>query len=828
MQPHRRAPTLPFPFHSSSIRLKLLLASTVVQVVLLSLLLANSVRLMNEAVTASLNTLVTQNAAMLNTVATAYGGAERYTSLQDIFGELLDEATEGLVYVRIVAPDGKVLVGAGNEELMPPLAPRAAAADDGGIQGGLRSGLINVRRPLLLERNQVGVLQFGVAVSVLATAREAILHQGGVIAVVEVVLTFALLSGIGFLLTRNLGRLLEGSKAVAAGRLDYRLPEQGDDELAQLSRDFNRMAGTLQARVGELQDTADRLHTSEERFALAIRGANDGLWDWDISASTIYVSPRFRQIAGISPVDTIADPRLLCDLVHPEDKAAFDKSIEDHLKGDTDQFLIEHRVLRRDGVAAWVLTRGVALRDAEGQPFRMAGSIGDIDARKRAEAQLLHDALYDGLTGLPNRALFVEHLHSALGQQHRDASHRFAVLAVNIERFRMVNDSFGHAAGDALLGRLALVIKAQMRQGDIVARVGGDQFAVLLNAINNPTEALRFAEGLRDALARPVKLLGHTLYPKSRIGVALSEDRNGDAEALLRDADNALQTAREHPDEAVAVFHASMHAKVLHSLKLESELRAALRDNGLIVHYQPIVDLKTGELTSVEALVRWQHPTEGMIPPNVFIPLAESLDLVHDLTLRVLDIVCADIRDWLSRPGNPIVPPVSFNLSARQFLRPDLAGELIAAIHRNGVSPNRLRLEVTESVLADPGGPAARILQSFRDAGMMVLIDDFGTGYSALSYLHTMPCDVIKLDGSFVRSIGEDRKLRAIVRRSVELAHDLGMTTVAECIESASQANLLKEMGCDCGQGYLYSRPINAAALAKIMYGPRLAESSAA
>jgi EAL domain-containing protein (putative c-di-GMP-specific phosphodiesterase class I) len=208
--------------------------------------------------------------------------------------------------------------------------------------------------------------------------------------------------------------------------------------------------------------------------------------------------------------------------------------------------------------------------------------------------------------------------------------------------------------------------------------------------------------------------------------------------------------------------------------------------------------------------------------------LAESLDLVHDLTLRVLDIVCADIRDWLSRPGNPIVPPVSFNLSARQFLRPDLAGELIAAIHRNGVSPNRLRLEVTESVLADPGGPAARILQSFRDAGMMVLIDDFGTGYSALSYLHTMPCDVIKLDGSFVRSIGEDRKLRAIVRRSVELAHDLGMTTVAECIESASQANLLKEMGCDCGQGYLYSRPINAAALAKIMYGPRLAESSAA
>jgi predicted signal transduction protein with EAL and GGDEF domain len=366
--------------------------------------------------------------------------------------------------------------------------------------------------------------------------------------------------------------------------------------------------------------------------------------------------------------------------------------------------------------------------------------------------------------------------------------------------------------------RLGAALQGPLRQGDVAARVGGDQFAVLLNNIASPAEALRLAERVRDHLARPVTVAGHTLYPKAGVGLAFSEGRIADAESLLRDADNALNTARQHKDDGVAVFHASMHARVLNSLRLESDLRAALRGEGLTVHYQPIINLANGRISSVEALVRWPHPKEGMVPPGVFIELAETLDLIHDLGMQVLDQVCLDVRHWRMRAEGRAVPPVGINLSARQFARPDLAAEIIAAVRRNRVAPEWLRLEVTESLLVDPDGSATRVLQALREAGMPVLIDDFGTGFSALSYLHTIPCDVIKLDGSFVRSIGEDPRLRAIVRHSIELAHDLGMATVAECIETQAQADLLRAMGCDFGQGFHYARPMAPEALERVLF----------
>jgi diguanylate cyclase (GGDEF)-like protein/PAS domain S-box-containing protein len=804
-------------FLPSSIRLRLLLASTVVQIVLLTLLLANSVRLMNEAATASLTTLVTQNAGMLHTMATTYGEQGRFGILQDVLGELLaDPEGEGLVYVRILDHQGRTLVSAGMPGLI--TLPPADREDAAGIQAGMQRGLIHVGRDLLLDRNQVGRLQFGVSVSVLSTARQAILQQGGLIALVEIVLTFVLLSAIGYLLTRNLGRLLEGSQAIAEGRLEHRIPEQGSDELARLARHFNRMAANLQARVEELEQTASRLQASEQRYALAIRGANDGLWDWDMASDRVYLSPRFCEIAGVEGLTGDTAPEFMVELLHPDDRAAYRYRLAEHLEGRSTQFLSEHRLVRPDGESRWVMTRGVALRDEAGLPFRMAGSISDVHQRKLAEAQLVHDALYDSLTGLPNRALFVEHLRSALGQQQRAPQHLFAVLAINIERFRMVNDSFGHEAGDSLLVRLGAAILGPLRQGDVAARVGGDQFAVLLNGIASPAEALRLAEHVREHLARPVTVAGHTLYPKAGVGLAFSEGRLADAESLLRDADNALNTARQRKDDGVAVFHASMHAQVLNSLRLESDLRAALRNDGLTVHYQPIVNLANGRISSLEALVRWPHPTEGMVPPPVFIALAETLDLIHELGMRVLDQVCVDVLRWRARAQGAAVPPVGINLSARQFARPDLAAEILAAVRRNGVKPEWLRLEVTESLLVDSDGSATRVLQALREAGMPVLIDDFGTGFSALSYLHTIPCDVIKLDGSFVHSIGEDARLRAIVRHSIELAHDLGMAAVAECIESAAQADLLRAMGCDFGQGYHYSRPLAPEALERLLF----------
>jgi diguanylate cyclase (GGDEF)-like protein/PAS domain S-box-containing protein len=797
-----------------SIRIRLLLASTVVQVVLLTLLLANSVRLMNEATSASLHTLANQNATMLLAMATAYSDQRNLGALQDVLGELLAESDKGLVYVRIGRADGSLLVKAGlpGMDVLPPESRGSGEDAD-------PRNLMHVRRPLLLERNQVGFLQFGVSVSALAAARRAITEQGALIALVEILLTFVLLSGIGFLLTRNLGRLLAGSQAIAEGRLDHRLPEEGHDELARLARRFNVMASNLQDRIGELQETAGRLKVSEQRYELAMQGAHDGLWDWDIAAGTVYCSARCCEIVGLPVTEPNHVPTSILASIHPDDLPTYRSKMIEHLKGLSAQFRIEYRSRQHDGSYHWVMKRGVALRHANGRAFRMAGSISDVHLHKLAENQLQFDALHDRLTGLPNRALFLEHVRSALGQQRRTDHHDFAILAINLERFRLVNDSFGHEAGDELLRRVAGTILATLREGDIAARVGGDQFALLLNGIDDPAEALRLADTFRDKLALPIEVVGQILYPNCRVGIALSADYDDDAEALLRDADNALQRARQSGEDSVAMFHSSMHAQALQSLRLEGELRAALRGGNLAVHFQPIVALADGSVQSFEALVRWPHPSEGLIAPNVFIPLAETLGLIHDLDMLVLTRVCERIRRWQQRALGRDVPKVSINLSATQFARPDLAGEIIAEIARHGLPAEMLRFEVTESVLAQPEGPAARVLERLRSAGMWVLIDDFGTGYSALSYLHTIPCDIVKLDGSFVRSLDKDPRLRAIVARSIELAHDLGMQVVAECIETPQQAALLQAMGCDYGQGYLYSRPLDDAGVERLLFG---------
>ena len=798
----------------NSIRFRLLLASTLVQVVLLSLLLFNSVRLMNEATDASVVTLIDQNASMLNAMATAYAQHGEMETLQDVLHELLTDAEEGLIYVRIGLPDGSVLWSAGDEEKVPgPSASEALQSD----QPVREHGLIHTRQPLLLDRNEVGFLQFGVSVSALESARRAILLQGSGIALFEILLTFALLSGIGYLMTRNFVRLMQGSEALSQGKLDHRIKVEGRDELAQLSERFNIMADALQARIGELEDTAGRLRVSEERYALAMRGANDGLWDWDIEHQAVFISPRFREIASMP-----ADAELTLDPIHfpnihPDDVREFKSRLFDHLQGKTEQFEFEFRTLAA-GQTRWILARGVALRDAaSGRANRIAGSITDIDQRKRAEAQLLHDAFHDKLTRLPNRALFLEHLGYAIRRCSHNSADHFAVLTVNLERFHKVNDSFGHSVGDLVLHELARRLEGFIREGDIAARIGGDQFAVLLNELKDDSQALRLSQELCEALAQPINLDSQPYFPASRIGIVFSSDGAADAEAMLRDADNALHRSG---NSSVNVFHASMHTQLVDTLQLEGQLRQAIDNHHITVAYQPIVSLQSGAIISLEALARWEQPGRGWVSPSTFIPIAENLGLIHPLTLGVLDQICRALKQWQNHAHGRPLPAVSINLSARQFSRPGLAAEIIGRIREHGISPAQLRIEVTESALADVPETANRMLQDFRDAGLCVLIDDFGTGYSALSYLHTIPCDIIKFDGSFIRPLNEDAKLRALVRRSIELAHDLGMTVIAECIETEAQARTLLEMQCDFGQGYLYSRPIDADQLERLLFLP--------
>lgn len=787
-----------------SIRVRLLLASTAVQVVMLTLLLSNSGRLMNEATNASLNTLIAQNAAILNVVTATFVPQGRYTALQDALGELLNETNEGLVYVRIVDSTGQTRVSAG----LPGMStlPQPDDPSSLNLSAGPHSGLIHIRRPVLLEKNQVGFVQFGVSVSALSLARQRILSQGIAIASAEILLTLLLLGAVGYLMTRNLGRLLRGSQAIAAGQLSHRLPDQGRDELAQLCQHFNRMAEALQSRIQELESTARQLTLSEERYALATRAANDGLWDWDIVSNKTYYAPRFAEILGLTSEDMQSRQTAIMDYLHPEDREPFRLRLIAHLKRESAQLMVEHRVIHADGSYRWVLTCGMAVFDpVSGRALRMAGSISDIHLRKRAEDQLIHDALHDGLTGLANRALFVEHLQNTLRHADRVAGSLFAVLHINIERFHVVNDSLGYSSGDDLLRLVAARIQAQARPGDVVGRIGGDQFAVLLNDISDTGEAIRFSEQLQTRLAENAELNGHNLYPKTRIGVALGSGGFHNAEDLIRDADNAMNRSRSSPENTITVFQSAMHQQVMRDLQLESQLRAALQGHELVAHFQPIVELTSGRTSSFEALVRWPQGNARRVGPDVFIPLAESLGLVHELGMQMLDQSCRELRNWRDLGLADEQLTISVNLSARQLTQTDLADQIVACIERHGLPPSALKLEITEGTLVTRKELATSQLSKLRAKGLKILIDDFGTGYSSLSYLHAIPCDTIKLDGSFIREIEGNTRLRAIVGTSIRLAHELGMGVVAECIETQAQADLLQELGCDYGQGYLFA-----------------------
>ncbi|MCL2590466.1 MAG: EAL domain-containing protein [Betaproteobacteria bacterium] len=648
----------------------------------------------------------------------------------------------------------------------------------------------------------------------LASVRQSILEQSILIAAIGIPITFILLlSGIGYLLAKRFKHLLEASKALAEGNLDHRLPDGGDNELAL---HFNSMASMLQARIDGLQCSTEKFKSYADRYALVIRGSNNGFWDWDISGGQCYFSPRFCEMLGY-PVDTaVSDaspleaPMTLFALrLHPDETTTFRTRMIEHLKGETPQFMLEHRIRHEDGSYRWIMTRGVVQRNEQGRAVRMAGSISDIHLRKRVEQQLQYDTMHDVLTGLPNQALFIEHLRHALAQRKRTPNFRFAVLVLNLERFHLINDSYSHTVGDHLLRQVADHLGRLLRGGDVLARLSADQFAILLHDLSSSDEALETARRLLDLPTFNALGSWRTLRVRCRIGVAMSDDGN-DAETLLRDADNALQSARKNASSPIQLFQASMHDNVLSTLMLETGLRNALEEGTLSVAYQPIIRLFNSSIASFEALARWKHPEQGIIPPNIFIPLAESTGLVHELGMLVLNRVCLDIKEWIAQIGIDNVRPVSVNLSAHQFSRPGLDSELLGTIASHGLASELLRFEVTESLFTRSGGSSAEILQKLRDAKISVLIDDFGTGYSALSYLHALPCDVLKLDGSFVSTITTDSRLRAIVRYSIDLAHDLGMTVVAECIESDTQSRMLRSIGCDFGQGYLFSKPVSA------------------
>ena len=565
------------------------------------------------------------------------------------------------------------------------------------------------------------------------------------------------------------------------------------------------------------QEAEASLRTSEERYTLAAAGARDGIWDWDLARGKIYLSPRWFELLQL-PAEDETTPATWFDRVEAEDRIALEAAFDAHLSGKTPYVEHEFRIRSGGGQLVWVMCRGVAVRAPTGEATRIAGSLTDIRDRKLAEARLKHELLHDTLTGLPNRTLFVDRLHHALSQQRREPEQTFAVLFLDLDGFKTVNDSLGHAAGDELLIQVGRRLRMFLRPGDSVARLSGDEFAILATHTADLADATRLADRIHSVLSLKFVIGQKDVYTSASIGIALSGgtyERPGD---LLRDADVAMYRTKSTRTGSSTVFQRVMHDSALHRLELELDLRSALRRGELMVYYQPIVALEGMHLVGFEALLRWNHPVRGIIGPDVFIPLAEKCGMIAPVSWWVTHEACRQTSEWRKSDPRLAGLSVSINVSSRLFFEPDFAARTSAILEQTGLSPDALHLEITENALLEHESSTVGELRRLRAGGVKFHLDDFGTGYSSLSYLNRFEYDTIKIDRSFVATSDGARSGR-IIDAIISLARTLGMEVIAEGVETSAQVRKLRDLNCKLAQGFLFSEPVPAGLAAAFLDG---------
>jgi len=599
-----------------------------------------------------------------------------------------------------------------------------------------------------------------------------------------------------------LGRRLNGGWLVVV--LSVASPSIGSDEVDLLGRLGARADLVLgfAALLDAERSGREQLTASERDLAEAQELAHLGSWRWDFSDDRVVLSTQMCRLLGREWAATeLGWPELL-GYLHTEDREVFRLQLQT-ARQHMVPFTSEHRICRSDGSVHHVRTNARVECDGEGRPLRVKASSQDITEQKNAEEALAHSAFHDELTGLPNRRLFLDRLEQALLDRRRGPA-RLAVLFLDLDRFKWINDSLGHGAGDKLLVTVTHRLEGAVRTGDTVARFGGDEFMVLCKGVAGESDAVRLAGRLREAISVPYSVEGLEITPSASIGVVVTPARGElEAESLLRDADTAMYQAKESGRDRVAVFGLEARARMRTRLDLDSNLRAALNSGQIEVHYQPEINLDNGEMAGVEALVRWRHPERGLVPPADFIPIAEETGLISQLGALVLASACRQAAEFEAGPIGPIT--VAVNLSGRQLRDPHLGDQISQVLAWTDIAPDRLRLEITESVLVADGDGSAQVLAGLKDLGVQISVDDFGTGYSSLSYLKRFPVDALKIDRSFVMGVADSAEDHAIVASVIDLARAFGIVTTAEGIETEAQLRTLRRMGCARGQGFYWS-----------------------
>jgi len=575
--------------------------------------------------------------------------------------------------------------------------------------------------------------------------------------------------------------------------------------------DFARAWRTLTAEVEERKAAEAALRASEERFRSLVQNSSDVITIVDAERLIRYQSESVRRVLGYEPAELATTDLLM--LVHPDDQERVARFVSEAARRPGVTVPATWRILHRDGT--WLHCETVAgnlLEDPDVHGLVL--NTRDVSERKQLEDQLTHQAYHDGLTGLANRTRFTQRVESALA---RGGGTDVAVLFIDLDDFKNVNDSLGHAAGDQLLIAAAKRLRTCLRPSDTAARFGGDEFAILLEDLAEVENAAAVASRVLDMLHQPFGLQGRTIPIKASVGVAVGRPGVEDAEELLRNADVAMYEAKTGGKDRYELFRPDMHADMLQRLELEAELRHAVDRDELVLHYQPIVELASGRITRVEALVRWAHPTRGLLTPAAFVPLAEEQGMIGPIGRWVLLEACREARDWRERFPDAPALGVHVNLSGKQLQQEGLVAEVAKALKGSGLEPGLLTLEITETVLMADTETMSRRLRELKSLGVGLAIDDFGTGYSSLSYLRRFPIDMLKIDKGFIDGIGEGREESALANAIINLSHTLQLHTIAEGIERPEQAAKLVALGCDDGQGYHFSRPLAPQALRALL-----------